>query len=389
MNRFIPLLAITSACMAPDVNDAFTTLELFVEDNAEDANAHVIALLDAAENSAYISLPAGSDTQLTDAILATWDRGIDVEVTTDYDQVIVPDAELDTRPPDEGLVELIEAGVPVQLADAAVEYFDFSIKNDVSWTSQQVIMSDAMVIVDDTRLVNASHLGDTLEGHRVVFNVTSEDLGADLSLEHNQLFGGADATSLTAFSNMQKSIADNRWLYRTQSGLDLEVWLGPQERLTKRIIDAVYGARSSIRILTNDFANEGLTQALEAKATHGFSVQVIVGPKLRGSNSALSRFFENDTPNVDKVQVTAFERIPTIVLIDEDEARDGTTYPSRAFILSHDLYSAARLYKDQEVISDQLLDGNLWVLNDFTSDSPEIATLRALWDTYYSVGGAL
>ena len=97
---------------------------------------------------------------------------------------------------------------------------------------------------------------------------------------------------MTAFSNMQKSIADNRWLYRTQSSLDLEVWLGPQERLTKRIIDAVYGARSSVRVLTNDFANEGLTQALQAKAGHGFNVQVIVGPGMRGSNSALSRFFE-------------------------------------------------------------------------------------------------
>ena len=53
--------------------------------------------------------------------------------------------------------------------------------------------------------------------------------------------------------------------------------------------------------------------------------------------------------------MTAYERIPTLVLIDEDEARDGNTYPTRAFLLSHDLYSAARLYKDQEVISDQLL----------------------------------
>jgi hypothetical protein len=58
-------------------------------------------------------------------------------------------------------------------------------------------------------------------------------------------------------------------------------------------------------------------------------------------------------------------------------------------VLSHDLYSAARLYKDQEVISDQLLDGNLWVLNDFNSDSPEVAALRELWNTYRDVGSAL
>ena len=186
MIRLVPLLLVV-ACTAPDPNDAFTTLELFVEDNAADANAHVIELLESAERTAHISLPAGSDTQLTDAIIAAWDRGIEVEVTTDYDRVEIPASEQDTRAPDEGILELIDAGIPVQLADAGLGYFDFSLKNDVSWTSEQVIMSDAMVIVDDTRLVNASHIGDTLEGHRIVCNVVSEDLGADLSLEHNQL----------------------------------------------------------------------------------------------------------------------------------------------------------------------------------------------------------
>jgi hypothetical protein len=364
-------------------------VELFIEDSSDGANAHVIALLEAAEHTAHISLPAGSDTQLTDAILATWERGIEVEVTTDYDQVVVDTFELDGHEPDEGLIELIEAGVPVQLADAAVGYFDFSLKDDVSWSSEQVIMSDATVIVDQRQIVNATHLGDTLDGYRVVFNVVSEDLGEDLETEHNQLFGGADATSMTAYSNMQKSIADNRWLYRTQTGVDLEVWLGPQERLTKRIIDAVYGARSSIRVLTNDFANEGLTQALEAKGSYGFVVEVVYGPKFASSNSALSRVLKNETPNVDKWEVNTYERVPTLILIDEDEARDGNTYPSRAFVLSHDLYSAARLYKDQEVISDQLLDGNLWVLNDFNSDSPELAALRELWETYRDAGSAL
>jgi hypothetical protein len=387
MIRLLSLGILLPACTAPDLADSFTTLELFVEDSSQDANAHAIALLEAAEDSAHISLPAGSDTQLTDAILATWNRGIEVEVTTDYDQVEVGTAT--DREADEGLLELIDAGVSVQLADAGVEYFDFSLKNDVSWSSEQVIMSDTTVIVDQRYIVNATHLGDTLEGHRVVFNAVSEDLGEDLELEHNQLFGGADATSMTAYSNMQKSIADNRWLYRTNTGLDLEVWLGPQERLTKRIIDAVYGARSSIRVLTNDFANEGLTQALEAKGSYDFTVEVVYGPLFGTSNSALSRVLENDTPNVDKWEVSTYERIPTIILIDEDVARDGNTYPSRAFVLSHDLYSAARLYKDQEVISDQLLDGNLWVLNDFNSDSPELAALNDLWTTYRDAGSPL
>ena len=111
MIRLFPLLLVV-ACTAPDPNDAFTTLELFVEDNSGDANAHVIELLESAERTAYISLPAGSDTQLTDSIIAAWDRGIDVEVTTDYDRVEIPASEQDTRTPDEGILELISAGAP-------------------------------------------------------------------------------------------------------------------------------------------------------------------------------------------------------------------------------------------------------------------------------------
>ena len=61
----------------------------------------------------------------------------------------------------------------------------------------------------------------------------------------------------------------------------MEIWLGPQERLIKRVTDAVYSSRSDVRILTNELADGGLAKALQAKSADGFDVQVVVGAALR------------------------------------------------------------------------------------------------------------
>ena len=201
---------------------------------------------------------------------------------------------------------------------------------------------------------------------------------------------------------MQKSIADNRWLYPTQTDVMLEVWLGPQERLTKRIIDGVYGARSDIRVLTNDFSNEGLAKALQEKAEWGFDVEVIVGPAFKDSHSKYSRRLEDSTDDVDKFQVTEGAEVPTVVLIDFKKADDGLRHTSRAFVLSHDLYSAVRiddseqpdLVDDEEVIpgvtNDQLIDGNLWVLDDGSGGvSDELLLLETLYENHLDRAGEL
>jgi hypothetical protein len=389
MMRLTPILLLV-ACTAPEASEMFTTLEVLAMDVDATAERFIDAA-DQANDTLHVELPSLQDATVAQALVDAYDRGVDVEVVLDIDHEA-----------DEGVALLTDANVPLQLADGDVSYFDFGINSRAAWTSEQVIMSAATLIADDTHIVNATSAGDLDAGMRVVFDVHSNDLGYDLNNEHIQLFGGADATSLTFFSSMQKSIADNRWLYPTQTDVMLEVWLGPQERLTKRIIDGVYGARSDIRVLTNDFSNEGLAKALQEKAEWGFDVEVIVGPAFKDSHSKYSRRLEDSTDDVDKFQVTEGAEVPTVVLIDFKKADDGLRHTSRAFVLSHDLYSAVRiddseqpdLVDDEEVIpgvtNDQLIDGNLWVLDDGSGGvSDELLLLETLYENHLDRAGEL
>lgn len=376
--RLLPALLLLAACTdGPDVAaDAFTRVDVEIVDGPADVSQRFVAALEATERQALVMLPQLEDTSLSDALIRAHERGVLVEVVTDVDETDDP-----------GALALAQAGVPLTLADGAVTYFDFALNQDVSWNSTDAIMSHATLVLDDLRVLNATSAGDITAGKRIVFDVTSEDLAWDLAAEHNQVFGGTDATSLTAYDSLAKSIADHRWRYPTQTDLDLEVWLGPQERVVKRVIDAVYSARDSVRILSNDVADEGLAKALQDKAAAGFDVRVVVGPAFGSSAAGPSSRLASNTPDVVKVQVDT-EDMPTLVLIDVEEEGDQLL-TARAMVLSHDLYSASRLYGTSEVRTDQLIDGNLFVLDDYDEPSEDLVALRELWQDHFDDGTSL
>jgi len=386
MARLTPLLALLLVgCAEPDL-DAMFTQTTVTSGTRDDVVTAVDDLLLTAEDSVRVALPAGQDTAITDRIVAAWNDGLDVEVTTDFDQVDDP-----------GIQDLLDAGIPVTRTNDGIEYFEFVLGDDVAWDSMDTILSTSFVVVDDMRFVAVNDLGFDHEGTRIILEGRGQDVCDDLVKEHNQLMGNgvdaADATSTTAFDNQAKSIADPRWRYPLRTGAHLEVWFGPQERVTKRIIDAVYAARSDVHVLTDEFANEGLTKALQDKAELGFEVEVVVGPRFGETSERLARLLAQETPDVDKSRVTD-ERVPTIVLIDLYEARDGWTYPAKAFVLSHDLYSAERLYRSSPVITDQLIDGVLYVFEDADRAGPddvsdEVQTLVDVFEDHRSRAGGL
>lgn len=375
MKRALPLLAL-AACVAPEM-DTFNQLQIDVVEGEEATSRPFVALIEGAERSLHVAIPAGEDVALSEAIIDAWDRGVDVEVVTDIDQR-----------EDAGIALLLDEGVPVRLASDGIAYFDFNINADVSWVSEQTIMAHAYAVADRQRIVAANRVGTLDAGTRVVLQLTGERIVEDLLAEHNQLFGGIDATATTAFDGLAKSVVDFRWLYPTQTDVDLEMWFGPQERLTKRIIDAVYSARSSAWVLTNDFADEGLARALQEKAKWGFDMRVVVGPDFSGSNPLLSRILSNETPDVEKRQVDDAD-VPTIVVVDWDEGRDGRKHTTRVFVLNHDLYSATRLHRGIEVVNDQLIDAALWVLVDYDEPSEPLHALQQVFWDHHERGGAL
>lgn len=370
MRRLLPL-ALLGGCAMPDMNAAFTQFEAVVVDDEEAAGDAFVAVVQRAERTLDVAVPHLTDGFLTDAIIERFEAGVDVRVASDIDQAS-----------DSGIRALQEAGVPLRLGDGGITYFDFALNQDVAWSSEQVIMSHAFAIADQLHVVNATAVGGSSPARQIVLNMRGEDLAWDMGLEHTQVFGGSDATALTAFSAPAKSIADARWHYPTESDAPVELWFGPQERVTKRVIDAVYTARKSVRVMSNELVNEGMALALQEKARWGFRVEAIVGPEFGTTSQPLARLVTNGTPDVDKRRFTDAPDLPTLILIDIE---GGVDTAPRAFVLSHDLYSAARLFRNAEVVTDQLIDGNLFVITDvdYRVDDDPGSVLQPLVDTWF------
>lgn len=370
------------ACAPPDPTEVFQDVDVVVEDNAASTHAHFVAAIEAADSDVQLMLPTIEDTALSDAVLAAVDRGIEVEVVTDHDAAASA-----------GALALFEAGVPLTFADDEITYFEFTVNDMVEWSSEQAMMTHAMVLVDGVDFVAATTAGQEADGWRVVLTGRGEDLVSDLWDEHNQIFGGTDATSLTAYSSLAKSITDARWRYATESEIDVELWFGPQERIVKRVTDAVYSARSDVRVLTNDLTDGGLVKALQAKSVDGFDVHVVVGPDFGTRNDDQHDELRGDSRDVDYLQV-ADEVVPTVVLIDFQQARDGMYHRPRAILLTHDLFSAGRFYVDSNgrfdtIVTDQLIDGALWSFDAYDEPSGELLQLEELWQTHYDQASSL
>lgn len=372
--------SVLGGCAPPPSTGLFQTTVMTVTKNEAEAAKPFVELADRATLTLDIALPEAKDTTITDAIIRAHERGVAVRAMTDIDMAA-----------DQGFQDLQAAGVPLRLADGGLAYFDFSINADVAWTSEETHMTHASAQADRKWAVVASHVGSTAAGTRVVFDMRGEDLAYDLFGELNQVFGGVDATSTTAFSAQAKSITDDRYAYQGDSDVVYEVWFAPQERPTKRMIDAVYSARSSVRIITNDFANDGFARALQEKAATGFDVEIIVGEAFRSSSSVLSRELTERTPDVVKRQVTGSPVLPTMVLVDMEPLNGSyAKLNPRVFVLSHDLWSSSRLYKGKEVVNDQLVDGTMVVLADSSgAPSAELIALKAVYDGYRASSGAL
>ena len=369
-------------CAAPDTNEVFNNVQVQSFTGADGGEQIIQTFIDgalSAESDLAVLLPGLENMELANAIIEVHESGVPVAVASDVDSS-----------EDAGIVALLDAGVPVSLGDGAVSYFEFSLNEEVSWDSSQVRMTHNAMVIDRTHVLNASSLAEG-EGFRWMFDTTSRDLSYDWDIEHNQIYGGSDASSLTAYDSLAKSVADNRWIYGMQSDEHLEVWLGPQERLIKRMVDATYGARSSIYVLTDDFMDEGLATALGAKYADGFDVKVIVGPNFKENSRSLSNTLEE--ADVPITQLPAGMVVPTLVLIDTKIDRRGTWNTAKAMCLSHDIVSASRLYRASPVLSDQLMDGSMWVLDDYDSpdsvDTAQMGALIALWEDALSRSGGL
>jgi len=364
-------------CAAPDPRELFNGVTVVPADAEDQAASPFLDAIRGAQASIRVALPCGENTDLSDALIDAWQGDVDVEVVTDYDLATSP-----------AIAALRDADVPVALRDGGLAYFDFNQNIDVGWSGQQTIMSDAYVVADHHDIVFADRIGTNDDGARVVFQVHGEDIVDDLLAEHNQVYGGTDATAVDAYSAPSKSILDTRWRYGTGTDVGFEMYFGPQERLLKRVIDGVYSARASVWILTDDFASNGLADALEDKAKWGYDVHVVVGPHFGSSSNDLSRVLTAE-PDIEVRQITGVDDVPTLVLFDYENMPDGSRSDSGAMGITHNLYSASRLYRGDPVETDQVIDGTMIELSDANQPSDELLKIESIFQDHYDRSEAL
>jgi len=378
MRTLLPL-ALLVACAPPDVyENNMHKLEVSVANGGVETNLAFIEAAQSAQDYLAVALPTVQDTDLANALVEAQDRGVLVEVVTDFDEQNEP-----------GVQILQDAGVPVQLADAGIAYFDFGTNSDVAWTSEQTIMAHAFIQWDLVHIVSANRAGDVEQGQRVLVKARGEDLGQDLWMEHNQVFGGADSTASTAFNALQKSITDYNVYYASNTATVSEMWYGPQQRVVKRFIDAIYGARGDIRVLTNDLGADGIVTALQDKASWGFDVEIIVGPNFGDTIPTTARQLRNDAPDVRKFQYNGALPIPTVVLIDYGRGLDGNWSRSRAYVAQHDLYATQRVYRGSAVVSDSFIDSTLWVFDSWNGPTDDLKSVETVYNTFKDLAGPL
>ncbi len=366
MSRLLGIAALAmGACSPPDLSRTSTDLSVEVVTDVADVDGRFVSLIEGAETSLHVALPTIESPAIADALLAAVDRGVEVEVSTDAQSEHAV-----------GVAALLDAGLDVALDDDALAYFGFDVNADLGWSGAQVQMSHAMAVADDARFVTASRAGELADGPIAVFEGRGEDPCEVIEGELRQIHDGIDATALDAYNAGNKSIPDPRTIFGTSSDERFELHFGPQGRLLKGVIDAVYDARSSVRIVTEDLTDVGLIQALQNKAADGFDVQVIVGASFGSTSSAQSNVLRDQAPDVEKLHVLGGARLPTVVYVDFDPARDGRYHTPTVMVLTHPLYSASRLFGSSPVVTDQYIDGTMVVMS--VADVPPSPPLQAL-----------
>ncbi len=296
---------------------------------------------------------------VANALVAAHERGIRVRFVGDIDKG-------DQR----GIQILQDAGVDVVLGDGALTYSPEPTVS-VSRSGSDNLMSHNFVAIDE-RLVYSLSSGFTGTNiHQLGFRAVSEDLGKDFTDEFNQMHAGVFATTLSAFNGPIKSITNNRHFYPTGEGV-MQVHFGPQERITKRIIDEIYSARASVFIATPYLSNRYIADALRYKAMNGFLVAVIVddeGTNVENTSYGALRADLDGIRDGDDT-LPAVRSGPslgqTLVLIDSARSPiNGQRYTARAYMLSQPLLAALSFEdgpRTEARPADAFTDSHMWTL---------------------------
>lgn len=371
------------------------------DDVVDEIRTELIAELDGADRRIDTAIAALDDPEIEQALVDAADRGVAVRVVADetlassgqfstlveHDEisVVFGDGELHYLP-DPNLSPILE------FCDAEYTQHDDYIECtqaeddrgglippealDRPENSSGMIerpahyneMSHTFFLIDDTVVWNITAPLSDDQPLWLAFRAMSEELTNSFEREFRQMHGGVFSTTLSVYNGPLKSITHQNPLRLTNRG-QLRVRFNPQERLVKNVVDETLRARASVFVMAENLTNEDLIAALEYKEEHDFDVRILYGQGQAPTSRA-------DLDALGAVQAPPeMGRLPTMVVIDSEEDRNGNVQPRLVQVLSHELWRA----QPYEVIaavpnnwvrfypSDTFADGVMWEIVEMGS----------------------
>lgn len=230
--------------------------------------AKVLALIDTAELKVELALAHMTSEAVAEALIRKAEAGVEIRVAADADAA-----------DEAGFVALEAGGIEVVYGDGA-QFWSPQPGIEVDRGGDANRMTHGFILVDKYRFISITGglLGPDSTAWQIGAQGRGEILGRDMGHSLNQLLGGTFSTSLTVFGAPLSADGNFRTFYPIEDGV-VEWSIGPQEPLTKELIDRIYGARASIWLAAERFSNPRLFEALAYKAAAGFEVQVVLSPK--------------------------------------------------------------------------------------------------------------
>lgn len=404
MTKLVLILLAGAALMAacdtdePSVADKYNQYELLstsgqLSGTPESILAGTLALIGDAESRVWVAFEDLTEVSVADALLAARARGVDVRVVGDFDSR----AQAGFRRLEEELTVLnnLPQGNASLPFPGSIRYADgFTIQTpepgtDIPRPGELNRMTHNFVLIDETTVVNLTggYPENWRDSIQIGFIASSQDMARDFEDEFRQLSSGVDSTTPTAFNGPLKSIADGRFLYPGNIA-EFELYFGPQERTAKRVVDHLFGAKSSVWIATEQLSNDFVCKVLIYKMRTAFDVRLVLRQPIdvsttTGSSSCreLAAEFAADNPVGEgfrhELRIEP-NLAANLVVIDQLESRNEPRKQTLVYVMSQPFLAALTFDEgglgDNPIplAADTFADANVWLIREF-SGHPEPA----------------
>lgn len=402
----ILVIAFATACdtSAPEP-EYFTKVELFLDLEEGIPGGRIIDDIDKSDR-VYAAFERLETPELADALIRAHDRGADVKIVGDED-----------AQSDVGFQALLDADVPVTFGNGELAYLPDPTLNSIVDNCGQLaekvrcpppqgsepvpaglmyrpgsynVMSHSFLLTGKTTVWNfANSAFGATDGPMVGYRIESERMWEVFEREHRQLFGGVFATTLDVYNGPVKSAQQSNPDFNSESYLselgEFQTFFSPQDRVTKKIIDESYRARASVWIITDNMAEDALAKALQYKQEY-FDVKVITNRAAQASELDWQDIPHRFAPD-------SIDKLPTVVVIDGVEDREGDRRPRRVMVSSYPIYKTGpfRIFFGPPVIqddiieiypSDYFIDGNLWGLIEYRGQVWDVKEIDQFVDQF-------